>query len=567
MKRNSLRAQLWRGNLPLFFVLLIPYIAMAGINLALSWLLQQVIDTAAGLASAYPLGQLAVWMAALILTVIATQLIILACKPVFLRRAMLQYKSHAFDRLSQKSLSAFAREQTAVYLSALTNDAASIETNYLDKIFTLVADVLMGAGALVMMLHYNVTLTLVTIALAALPLVVALLSGKPLAHAEQRVSEQNKRFLAQLDDLLSGFAVIKSFQAVAQARRLFDTANQTLEQQKCRRQQLVTLIHLFASVGSVLMQMGIFFLAALMATHGENITPGMLLLFLQFSGLLLEPVREVPEILANRKAANALIDKLSQALSQNTSEADAGCAIAAAGPIELHDLRFAYEPGHEVLHGLSATFEPGKCYAIVGASGSGKSTLLQLLQGAYQNYTGELLLSGTQLRALSAESVAALICSISQNVFIFNASIRDNITMFSDFATSEVDKAIADAGLAPLIAQRGEAYLCGENGCNLSGGERQRISIARGLLRKTPILLADEATASLDRESAAQVTAAILSLHGLTRIVVTHTLDAPLLRQYDQILACKDGRIAERGSFDALMTQKGYFYSLYTLNT
>ena len=117
-----------------------------------------------------------------------------------------------------------------------------------------------------------------------------------------------------------------------------------------------------------------------------------------------------------------------------------------------------------------------------------------------------------------------------------------------------------------LRVERGEDYLCGENGSGLSGGEKQRISIARSLLKHASVLLADEATAALDAQTAHQVTDVILSLTGVTRIVVTHTLEQAALRRYDGILVLKNGRIAESGTFDALMARKGYFYALYTVS-
>ncbi len=145
---------------------------------------------------------------------------------------------------------------------------------------------------------------------------------------------------------------------------------------------------------------------------------------------------------------------------------------------------------------------------------------------------------------------------IQQSVFVFNASIRDNITMFRDFPEADVERAIALSGLSALIAERGEDYLC---------REKQRIAIARSLLRKAQVLLCDEATAALDRQTADQVTDEILSLEGMTRIVVTHALDARQLRRFDAVIAMKGGEIAECGTFDELMAAKGYFYSLYTL--
>ncbi len=138
--------------------------------------------------------------------------------------------------------------------------------------------------------------------------------------------------------------------------------------------------------------------------------------------------------------------------------------------------------------------------------------------------------------------------------------------MYSDFPREAVDRAIEMSGLAELITERGEDYLCGENGNGLSGGEKQRISIARSLLKKSQVLLVDEATAALDTQTAAQVTNAILGLDGMTRIVVTHALDDALLKKYDCILTLKNGSIAESGNFDELMSSKGYFFSLFTVS-
>ena len=172
-------------------------------------------------------------------------------------------------------------------------------------------------------------------------------------------------------------------------------------------------------------------------------------------------------------------------------------------------------------------------------------------------YEGSILLDGTELRAASPESLYETVSLIQQNVFVFNASIRDNVTMFRSFPPEELAQAVRRAQLEALIAARGEGYLC---------GEKQRISIARSLLKHASVLLADEATAALDAQTAHQVTDDILSLTGVTRIVVTHTLEQAALRRYDGILVLKDGRIAESGSFDALMVQKGYFYALYTVS-
>ena len=201
----------------------------------------------------------------------------------------------------------------------------------------------------------------------------------------------------------------------------------------------------------------------------------------------------------------------------------------------------------------------------MGASGCGKSTLLNLLMASDTDYSGSIRYDDTELREIRTDALYELVSVIQQNVFIFNASIRDNITMFSDFPREEVDRAMEQSGLSALVEARGEGFQCGENGCNLSGGEKQRISIARSLLKKSRVLLVDEATAALDAQTASQVSGAILDLRGITRIVVTHSLEESQLKRYDRILTLKNGRIHEEGTFAELMAKKGYFYSLFTV--
>ena len=233
--------------------------------------------------------------------------------------------------------------------------------------------------------------------------------------------------------------------------------------------------------------------------------------------------------------------------------------------ITIDHLTYGYHEDAPVLNDVSVRFEAGKSYAIVGTSGSGKSTLVNLLMGSSNDYQGSIRFDQRELRSIATESLYGLVSVVQQNVFIFDDTIRNNITMFRHFDEKLVQQATEKAGLTPLLAERGEDYICGENGSGLSGGERQRISIARCLLRQTPVLLIDEATAALDAATAYSVSAAILAIEGLTRIVVTHRLEEPLLRKYDEILVLKNGEICERGSFDALMARREQFYSLFNV--
>lgn len=478
---------------------------------------------------------------------------------------MEQYKDFAYSQLLKKNISTFSGETTSTYLSAFSNDTASIETNYLEKLFTLVMDGLLCLGGLGMMFWYSPLLTVVALGLSVLPLGASLLTGKRLVAAEQEVSRKNDNFLSMLKDGLSGFSVIKSFKAEGDMLRLFSQSNHQAQQAKAARMGLAQILGTIGSVAGVVAQFGVFLTAVGLSVAGGGISPGVVTIFLQLSSLVITFLQEAPDLLSNRAAALGLVDKLAQSLAQNVREEGTPIPKELRDSLEIRDLSFAYEGGPEVLHQVNARFLAGKSYALVGASGSGKSTLLNLLMAGRANYTGQILYDGQELHTIQTDSLYELVSMVEQNVFLFNSTIRDNVTMFREFPQDQVSRAQRLSGLSDLVEEKGEDYLCGENGSGLSGGQRQRVSIARCLLRQTPVLLVDEATAALDQETAYRVSSSILDLQGLTRIVVTHSLEESLLRRYDGILVLNHGRIVESGQFDQLMEQKGLFFSLFTV--
>ena len=563
---RQLTAQFFRGNVPMFALAVFAALTGGTLNLIVTWLMQQLIDAASGLPGALPLGQLAWITGGFILLCAALMLLKYASEPRFIEKAMRQYKDFAFQKLTEKSISSFRAESTAAYLSALTNDAASIEADDLSQLLSVIMKAVTFFGALAMMLWYSPLMTAIAAGVTVLPLVASLLTGGQLQAAEKRVSDRNRDFTAALSDCLGGFSVVKTFRAEKEIFRLFAESNRVLEQEKFSRRRLKALVGMIGATTGIIAQLGVFLAGAYLALSGRGLTAGAVILFVNLMNFMIEPVAELPALLAARKAARGLIVKLADALEQDEAQPDGVHITPLARELRFENVRFSYDGETEILRGVSARFEAGKAYAIVGASGSGKSTLLNLLTSPGMAYEGSILLDGTELRTVSPESLYETVSLIQQNVFVFNASIRDNVTMFRSFPPEELAQAVRRAQLEALLAERGEDYLCGENGSGLSGGEKQRISIARSLLKHASVLLADEATAALDAQTAHQVTDDILSLSGVTRIVVTHTLEQAALRRYDGILVLKDGRIAESGSFDELMEQKGYFYALYTVS-
>lgn len=562
---KQLRGQFFYKNIPNFCLAVFAALAAGSLNLILSWIIQQLMDTAAGESGALSFRTLLLISAGFVLLCAGLSLLNYASQPRFLERAMRQYKDFAFKKLIGKSISSFRDESAAGYLSALTNDAASIETNYLAQMLAMITKAVTFIGALLLMCRYSLLMTAIAAGLTVLPLIASLLTGNRLQAVESRVSERNGEFTAALSDCLAGFTVVKNFKAEREIFRLFAQSNKALEHEKFTGRRIKTLVGMIGAVTGIFAQLGVFIAGVYLSMKGGSMTPGAVVLFVNLMNFIISPIAELPGLLACRKAALGLVDKLAAALERSSSREGSETLNRLEHGIRLENVSFAYEPGKTVLHGINAEFEAGKAYALVGGSGSGKSTLLNLLMAAETNYSGHILADGIELSDISTESLYGTMAAIQQNVFVFNASIKDNVSMFRDFPKTEMDEAIARAHLGALIRERGEDYLCGENGSGLSGGEKQRISIARSLLKKSSVLLADEVTAALDAQTAHRVSSDILDLQGITRIVVTHTLEESLLRRYDKIFVLRSGRIEEAGSFADLMANKGYFYALFTV--
>lgn len=563
-KSREFKRRLFYKNKMCFIASVIMTIVMSFLNLMISWLIQQIMDSMAN-QNMQSVVRCAWIAASVVIAYTVANAVYRAVYPRFLQRAMQQYRDYAFSRLTQKSLRSFSKEGTALYVSALTNDCTSIENNYLAATFTLIEFLFCFLGALIMMLYYSPVMLVLAVALSFLPVAVSMTAGNRLTEQEKEISKKNERFVSIVNELLSGFPVIKSFRAETQASRLFSQRNEQAEEAKKNKRRTEQLISLLANDAGIIAQMGIFLAGAWLAISGKGVTAGVVIVFVQLMNYILNPISQVPLLWSNRKAAIALMEKLSDALSENVREEGREKLNGFSEKIEVKDLTYGYEPESPVLKDLDVQFDAGKSYAIVGGSGSGKSTLLNLLMGSSSNYQGEICIDGVSIKNIESESLYQLMTSVQQNVFVFNDTIRNNVTMFHEFSDKEVTLALERSGLSEFIEKRGEDFVCGENGANLSGGERQRISIARALLRKSPILLVDEATAALDAATARAVSFSILNLVGMTRIVVTHRLEEAILRRYDKILVMKNGTICEQGNFDTLMQQKGQFYSLFQI--
>ena len=506
-----------------------------------------------------------IFAAMLTITAIVNRFIIRYFVPEYLYHAANSYRNVAFKYMLKKGINSFEQDGSSAYISALTNDLNSIETTYLEDMFTLAADSISFVVALIMLLVQSVPLTLVAIAASILPLIISVKLGGVLGEIQKRSSEKASEFIAQVSDLVKGFPLIKAYGASKAALKLFKADNSALETTKRERRRTSIFINILSWSAFGLSQWAVLIAGTYLCITNQGVTPGVILMATLLMNYISLPLQTIPPILAARKASNKLISKFADLLASDKESEGANRLDAVEHRITVNNLSFAYEEESPVLKDITVEFAPKKSYAIVGASGSGKSTLFNLLMGGYLTYQGNIFYDGLELKGINKKSLYQNVSLVQQENFLFNASIKDNVTMFGNHPEDAVMDACNRAGLAEFIEKNGLNYRCGEGGSNLSGGERQRVCIARSLLKGSKVLLLDEATSALDHATADQIISSIANLTDTTRIVITHNLEEVQLTKFDEILVMKDGRLVEKGTFDELMAHDDYFKALYTL--
>ncbi len=486
-------------------------------------------------------------------------------KNKYIKKALSQYKDYIFEKLLSKSISQFNNESSSKIISGFSNDLNSIEMNYLGGTLDLILTCLFYITASISTLCIYPKLALPLILASLICILLSMKYGQKLIEKEKETSEENRGFVSQVKDLLNGFIVIKSFKAEREVLDIFRKKNISLEETKEARRVTSDTVSIYGDISSIIVNVLIYGLGFYYAFQGD-MSIGMVIAFIQLGDYILIPVRRLAPQLSERNAAKKLITRLSELVEQKEQNKEGIILESFEHQIELSDVSFSYEEENEVLQHVTMTFEKGKSYAIVGGSGSGKSTILKLLLRFHQQTSGEIKIDGNPISDVDLDSLYNQVSIIQQDVFLFDSTIKNNITMFQTYQADKVKAAIKQAGLSSLIADRGQDYLCGEGGCNLSGGEKQRVSIARCLVRETPVLLMDEATAALDNETALMVEHKILDIEGLTRIIVTHRFHESTLSKFDKIYVMNKGNVIEEGSFEELMQNQGYFYSLYRIS-
>lgn len=471
-----------------------------------------------------------------------------------------------FTKILNKDMKDFSLDNSGKYISILYNDIKIIEDSLLNNIFLVISSFISFIISLLFLFSISPSIVIFIVIFGILGFVIPNALSKKLIIEKNNYSHNLEEITSVTKDLFSGFEVIKGFNIGSKINTIFKNSSNTVESTKKKCSILESIIKGFSLSFSVTVYLGVLILGGYLMYKGE-ISVGTAIIIIQLSTHIVGPVKTSIALINQIKSVSLIADKIDEILYDSCEDIEEISLPKFENSIEVKNLDFSYTSDRKALNNINLTFEKNKKYAIVGESGCGKSTLIKLLMRYYKDYNGDILIDNKDIHKIFSNDLYKNMSMIQQNVFMFDDSIKENIKLFANYSDEEVLSICDRSGLSNLISRLPDGInsLVGENGNKLSGGEKQRIAIARSLINNTKILILDESTSALDNETAYNLESSLLSINDLTLIVVTHKLIKNILLNYDEIIVMKDGMVIEKGSFDYLISLKGYFYSLYYL--
>ncbi len=497
------------------------------------------------------------------------------------QRIIYSMRRELFEHLTTMPVSFFDTHATGELISRISYDIDTVNTSLSHDLLQVCASVVTVLGALCMMISISPVLLLVFVLTVPISIIYTKFRSTKIRPLFRRRSQKLGELNGYAEEMLSGQKTIRAYSREETIVGRFDGKNAEAVQAYYVAEYYAATVGPTVnfvnnlSLSLVTMLGGIFFLFFSLNAAGEAAIPAMFTIslggisaFVQYSRKFAGPINEFANIVSDLQSACSSAEKIFAIMDTPSETPDIeGAEVLenVRGEVEISNVKFGYVPEKTVIDGLSIKADKGNLVAIVGPTGAGKTTIINLLMRFYDVNEGKIYVDGKEIHTLTRDSLRAAFTMVLQDTWLFCGSIYDNIRYGKEDATrEEVINAAKMAHIHSYIMSLPDGYdtVLSDDGVNISKGHKQLITIARAMLANTPMLILDEATSNVDSRTEQQIQKAMYALmDGRTCFVIAHRLST--IQNADVILVVKDGNIIEQGNHDTLMSQKGFYYSLY----